>query len=60
MDRDPSANVVDNEDRTTPSTGESDFGDAGDERARRAAEKDSRERGKEDAAAAPSIIPPPD
>jgi hypothetical protein len=38
MDRDPSANIVDAEDRTTPSTGQSPYGEAGDERARKAEE----------------------
>lgn len=55
MDREPSAN----EDRAT---GASDFSDAEDEQARRAAEKDRRDRSHEqnDAAAAPSVIAPPD
>ncbi|MET0251629.1 MAG: hypothetical protein ABW203_05565 [Novosphingobium sp.] len=44
MDRDPSENVVDAEDRSTPTTGQSPYGEAGSERAREA-EKRNRERG---------------
>ena len=40
MDRDPSENVVDAEDRTTPSTGNSDYGESGAKRARKAAGED--------------------
>jgi hypothetical protein len=39
MDRDPSANIIDSEDDKTPSTGHSDTGEHGDERARKAANK---------------------
>ena len=38
MDRDPSANIIDREERVTPSTGQTDYGDSGDERAREAVE----------------------
>jgi len=47
MDRDPSANVVDAEDRTTPTTGESPFGESGAKRAREAKERDP-ERDRDD------------
>jgi len=36
MDRDPSENTIDPEERKTPSTGESDTGESGDARAREA------------------------
>ena len=36
MDRDPSENLVDAEDRATPSTGNSDYGESGAKRARKA------------------------
>ena len=38
MDRDPSENVIDPEERVTPSTGQTDYGGAGDERARESVE----------------------
>jgi hypothetical protein len=47
MDRDPQANIVDDEDRTTPTTGQSPYGDHGAERARKADER-NRERYGED------------
>jgi hypothetical protein len=40
MDRDPSENVVDSEDRTTPTTGNSDYGESGAARARKAKRDD--------------------
>jgi hypothetical protein len=51
MDRDPSANVVDNQDRTTPTDGRSPFGESGDERARAAAERDTWRDSADDAPA---------
>lgn len=42
MDRDPSENRIDSEDRTTPSTGQSTFGESGGQRARDAAERESK------------------
>lgn len=63
MDRDPQENVVDAEDRTTPSTGNSDFGEAGDERARKAEDKSPDERddrAERAGGAEPTVIPPPD
>jgi hypothetical protein len=40
MDRDPSENVIDSQDRATPSTGASDYGESGAERARAAEDKE--------------------
>ena len=40
MDRDPSANVTDAEDRSGPTTGASDYGESGAERAREAGERE--------------------
>jgi hypothetical protein len=40
MDRDPSENVIDGEDRSAPSTGASDYGESGAARARAAEKKD--------------------
>ena len=60
MDRDRAENVVDNEDRTTPTTGNSDFGEAGDKRARKAADREAGVDKDNDAAAAPTVMPPPD
>ena len=57
MDRDPSANVVDNQDRTTPTDGRSPFGESGDERARAAAERDTW---RDSAADAPAADAPAD
>ena len=46
MDRDRNENVIDPEERKTPSTGESDYGESGDERAREAADRgDDVDRG---------------
>jgi hypothetical protein len=46
MDRDPSANIIDSEDDATPSTGESDTGEHGAERARKARDKgEDKDRG---------------
>jgi hypothetical protein len=42
MDRDPSENYVDSEDRTTPTTGHSPFGDAGAERARESKKREEK------------------
>ena len=36
MDRDPSENTIDPEERKTPSTGQTDYGESGDARAREA------------------------
>jgi len=36
MDRDPSENIIDPEERVTPSTGESDYGESGEARRRKA------------------------
>ena len=40
MDRDPSENIVDAEDRSAPATGQSDYGESGAARARAADKKD--------------------
>jgi hypothetical protein len=40
MDRDPSENVIDSEDRSGPATGASDDGESGAARARAAAKKE--------------------
>jgi len=40
MDRDPQENALDSEDRTTPTTGQSPFGESGAERSRGAEERD--------------------
>ena len=46
MDRDINENVVDPEERKTPSTGESDYGSTGDQRARTAEKRgDDIDRG---------------
>ena len=42
MDRDPSENVVDAEDRATPPTGNSDYGESGAKRARKAESQGTR------------------
>jgi hypothetical protein len=47
MDRDPQENLVDAEDRTTPTTGQSPFGESGAERARVAKNQDA-ERDRDD------------
>jgi hypothetical protein len=75
MDRDPKENVVDPEDRTTPTTGQSPYGESGAERSRageqrhrpddRPAGDEGREIGDDDPAqgrktAAPTTMPPPD
>ena len=48
MDRDINENVVDPEERKTPSTGQSDYGSSGDQRRREAEERgDASDRGSE-------------
>ena len=44
MDRDPSENLIDSEDRPTASTGESDTGESGAARARVAEKKDPEQK----------------
>ena len=39
MDRDPRENTIDPEERKTPSTGESDYGESGDARGREAEDR---------------------
>lgn len=53
MDRDPSENVVDAEDRSTPTTGESPFGEAGAERARLGEARENQHGGKRERADEP-------
>ena len=42
MDRDRNENVIDPEDREAPSTGQSDYGESGDQRAREAEDREDR------------------
>jgi hypothetical protein len=58
MDRDPAENVVDAEDRTTPTTGNSDYGEVGAKRARKAADEEPDRS--DQTADGPTVIPPPD
>ena len=44
MDRDPSENTIDSEDRSAPATGASDYGESGAARARAAAKKDTEQK----------------
>jgi hypothetical protein len=62
MDRDPQENVVDAEDRTTHTTGNSDYGEIGAKRARKAAGRDgtSEDSGDEPETSEPPVSPPPD
>lgn len=55
MDRDPSENMIDSEDRSAPSTGQSDYGESGAERARAADKKDPEQKSR-----APQTPPSPD
>lgn len=62
MDRDPRENAVDPEDRTTPTTGQSPYGESGAQRSRAAEERDEAKprdtRGAPGAATTKTPLPP--
>lgn len=63
MDRDPQENMIDPEDEGTPSSGQSDFGESGAQRARDGEKRDdggAHDRGERDKRTQPPIQPPPD